>query len=152
MSKSFLLMDFGASRIKTAIYKNSQLECIKDFLPSKPIDTSNRKFVVSLKDIENQFREIVLNYSKHYEIDSIYICSEMHGFAVLDSNNKPISGYISWKDERCLNNDKLNSFEYLKNNYGKNFYEITGVPLVLNTSFNDKGQPIILRPETAIKP
>ena len=33
----------------------------------------------------------------------------------------------------------------------QNFYEITGVPLVLNTSFNDKGQPIILRPETAIE-
>lgn len=31
------------------------------------------------------------------------------------------------------------------------FYEITGIPLVLNTSFNDKGQPIILRPETAIE-
>lgn len=32
----------------------------------------------------------------------------------------------------------------------KHFYEITGCPLVLNTSFNDKGQPIIMSPELAV--
>jgi len=31
------------------------------------------------------------------------------------------------------------------------FKTITGCPLVLNTSFNDKGQPIIMNPELAIK-
>lgn len=31
------------------------------------------------------------------------------------------------------------------------FYKITGMPLVLNTSFNDKGQPIILKPQEAIE-
>lgn len=31
------------------------------------------------------------------------------------------------------------------------FYEITGVPVVLNTSFNVKGEPIVETPEDAIK-
>ena len=30
------------------------------------------------------------------------------------------------------------------------FYELTGCPLVLNTSFNDKGQPIIMSPDMAV--
>lgn len=46
----------------------------------------------------------------------------------------------------------VNSKDYkLYHDMIQNFYEITGVPLVLNTSFNDKGQPIILKPETAIE-
>ena len=32
----------------------------------------------------------------------------------------------------------------------KSFKEITGCPLILNTSFNDKGQPIIMTPQLAI--
>lgn len=32
----------------------------------------------------------------------------------------------------------------------KRFYEITGCPLILNTSFNDKGQPIVMTPKDAV--
>ena len=32
-----------------------------------------------------------------------------------------------------------------------NFYKLTGCPLVLNTSFNDKGQPIVVNPKLAIE-
>lgn len=32
----------------------------------------------------------------------------------------------------------------------KRFYDKTGCPLILNTSFNDKGQPIIMTPEEAV--
>ena len=31
------------------------------------------------------------------------------------------------------------------------FYKITGVPIVLNTSFNVKGEPIVETPQDAIK-
>ena len=128
MSKTFLLVDFGASRIKTCIYRNSQIESIKDFLPSAPCDTTERKFVVSLDNIEKQFREIVASYCDFYKIDAIYICSEMHGFAVLDKNNNPISDYISWKDERCLNcSNGTSTFDLLKDKYSEVFYNITGM-------------------------
>ena len=33
----------------------------------------------------------------------------------------------------------------------KHFYNLTGCPLVLNTSFNDKGQPIVMTPKLAIE-
>ena len=32
----------------------------------------------------------------------------------------------------------------------KRFYDITGCPLILNTSFNDKGQPIVMTPKDAV--
>jgi len=31
------------------------------------------------------------------------------------------------------------------------FYQLTGVPVVLNTSFNDKGEPIVESPEDALR-
>ncbi len=31
------------------------------------------------------------------------------------------------------------------------FYEITGVPAVLNTSFNDRGEPIVMTPQDAVR-
>jgi len=31
------------------------------------------------------------------------------------------------------------------------FNKITGVPVILNTSFNDKGEPIVCQPQDAIK-
>ena len=109
-----LLIDFGASRVKTAVYKDGQILDIKNYNPVKPYDICDRKFVVSLREIEKLFREIINSYAEQYKIDGIYICSEMHGFAILDRDNKPISDYISWKDERSLNS----SFEYLKENFG----------------------------------
>ena len=33
----------------------------------------------------------------------------------------------------------------------KSFYDLTGVPVIMNTSFNVKGQPIVETPEEAIK-
>ena len=33
----------------------------------------------------------------------------------------------------------------------KEFYQLSGIPLVLNTSFNYKGDPIVCSPEDAIK-
>ena len=33
----------------------------------------------------------------------------------------------------------------------ENFYKITGIPLIINTSFNVRGEPIVETPEDAIK-
>ena len=128
MNKIFLLIDFGASRIKSAIFDSKKLNNIKNFTPTKPYDTKNNKYVVSLNEIEKQFRTIVSEYSLEYKIDGIYLCSEMHGFAILNEENKPISDYISWKDERCLNKKGgISTFEYLKKIYGETFYKKTGM-------------------------
>jgi len=32
----------------------------------------------------------------------------------------------------------------------KDFYSITGIPLLINTSFNSKGEPIVATPEQAL--
>ena len=44
-------------------------------------------------------------------------------------------------------NEKQNSIYY---NLIKEFYKQTGVPLILNTSFNLAGQPIVFNPAKAI--
>ena len=31
------------------------------------------------------------------------------------------------------------------------FFELTGVPAVLNTSFNDRGEPIVMTPQDAMR-
>ncbi len=44
--------------------------------------------------------------------------------------------------EKSLNEKYYNLIKY--------FYELTGVPLIINTSFNDKGEPVVCTPEDAL--
>ena len=55
-----------------------------------------------------------------------------------------------------LAQDEIRIQWYLKDNLRfykliNEFYKITGVPVVLNTSFNIKGEPIVCTPNDAIK-
>ena len=38
------------------------------------------------------------------DADELYICSQMGGLVLSDSNGKPLSRYMSWRDQRTLSN------------------------------------------------
>ena len=126
--KTFLLLDFGASRIKTAVFSDEKLFDIRDYEPVKPCVLTQNRFEVDLFELKNQFLSILEDYSKKYNIDNVLICSEMHGFALLNNNNEPKSNYISWKDERCLEKiDGVSSLDLLKQMLKNKFFEKTGM-------------------------
>ena len=110
-----LLIDFGASRVKTAISDLSGgINYIKDYSPVTPSVFSELKFEVPILEIKDLFYKIIKDYLKYY-IKSVFICSEQHGFAIKDINNNFITDYISWKDNRAFEKiDGLSTIDFVK--------------------------------------
>ncbi len=132
--KKFLLIDFGASRVKTAsvdietgIFSN-----ILNQAALNNISQVKSYYEISLRDIREQFLNICdLYYNKlNIQFDGIVICSQMHGFIVIDKDDKPVSEYISWKDERSLENiNGESTYSLVQKNLGDKFKSITGMKL-----------------------
>lgn len=138
MSDKFLLIDFGASRVKSALLSDGRISDIADTPPVVPCIKKGKRFEVSLKDIRRLFIDLASSYALKYKIDGIFVCSEMHGFALIDNNNQPLSNYISWQDERCLEEiNGISSFEMLKEILGESFFHKTGMfPRACHPIFN----------------
>lgn len=119
MLKNFLLIDFGASRIKAAIFESGNVSEIKDYPAITPCPAETLK---------QAFINIVTEYSDKHKLSGILTCSEMHGFMLVDEKNTPLSDYISWKDQRCLNKiDDISSYEVLNNKLEGYFFPKTGM-------------------------
>src|SRR5262249_24885078 len=60
------------------------------------------RFEVSLIAIRDRFLELRAGYADLVDVPlaGIVICSEMHGFPLVDDARCPRSPYVSWKDER----------------------------------------------------
>jgi len=128
--KKSLLIDFGASRVKAAFFDGEKVFDIQSHNPIEAKNTNDKKFEIDLIEISKQFKAIVKFYYEKYKIDNVFISSQMHGFALLDIKNNPITDYISWKDERCLNKiDGGSSFDILSKNLGDKFLKKTGMNL-----------------------
>ena len=128
MENKSLLMDFGASRIKVGICNENDIFDVKDFSPIVPVYAKDNKFEIDLAELKNQFILIAEKYYKKHRFNNILISSQMHGFAILDINNCPLTNYISWKDERCLNKiDNVSTFEFLKEKLKDKFLKKTGM-------------------------
>jgi sugar (pentulose or hexulose) kinase len=132
-----LLLDLGASRVKAVLY---------DLTSSAVIDSSEciSPSVKSSSGIENRFEvtiemywqavlmtvgELIRSYPKR-NINELWICSEMHGFVLAQSNGVAITPYISWKDERALFDGPSgqSTYELLKDQL-IDFRSITGMNL-----------------------
>ena len=123
-----LLLDFGASRVKSAILHKDIIEDIQSYNSIAPCIQDNNKFEVDLNNLSKLFRTIAEQYYRKYKFDNILLCSEMHGFIISDKNNFPLSNYISWKDERSKNIlNGISTLDLLKNKLGKSFFETTGM-------------------------
>lgn len=126
--KSYLLIDFGASRIKSALLVDGKISDVQSHDSIEPCVLEDKKFEVDILKIKEKFLNIAKNYYDKVKFEGIFICSEMHGFALLNEKNEPISNYISWKDERCTNKiDDVSSLDLLKTKLGKTFFEKTGM-------------------------
>ena len=99
---NFLLMDFGASRIKSALFDtdSGSLRGIADQPAAQPLIQEHGKFEVAPAILQKLFASIADRYMKQSRIDGICLCTEMHGFALMDDRGRCLSNYISWRDER----------------------------------------------------
>lgn len=130
MSK-FLLIDFGASRIKAAIF------CLETLLLSviesypAPGNCSNKGpgyYEISCEDIRASFQRICIKYREKQKIDGIFLCSQMHGFAMMNSSGGFESNYISWQDQRSIERiDGIETFSLIQEQISPYYFKkITG--------------------------
>ena len=102
----FLLVDFGTTSTKSALV-DLDSGAFSHILRHPAIPNCaapSSHYEISLDAIRARFLDICTHYYDHLKVHfaGIAICSEMHGFAILDHNKKPLTNYISWKDERSL--------------------------------------------------
>ena len=100
----FLLLDFGTTSTKsvrvdalTGILSKSEtysaLANVTDRAGRSEFDVGH---------VHERFDQICAHYYAQQPFEGIILCSEMHGFTVLDEDDSPLTPYISWKDERSL--------------------------------------------------
>ena len=127
----FLLLDFGTTSTKTAIVDLdtgvfSQVESH----PALPdCSAMPGHYEVSPASLTDRFNSICKFYFEELSVqfEGITLCSEQNGFIVLDRENKPMTNYVSWKDERSLEPiDGLSTFSLLTEELGEHFKTITG--------------------------
>lgn len=129
MSKTYLLVDFGASRIKTAILSRGSIMFVKEFSSIDAKINDNKYYEISAEKLKSFFLNLAQNQYKEYSYAGILISSEMHGFMLVDSKNKPLTDYISWKDERCLNEENIEEYNQFSNKFKSVFLKKTGLEL-----------------------
>jgi sugar (pentulose or hexulose) kinase len=126
LKNKILLADFGASRIKSIVVDKitkNVIDAREEISPSQTPDILELdSYQISFDRYHSAFSNTVLKLLQvHTDIDSIYICSEMHGFSLLDLETNKILPYVSWKD----NSVKIDP--YLK--YSNQFFNLTGIKL-----------------------
>ena len=116
-----LLVDFGATHIKSVIFSIENNEYINFDKLSSPQSISKNKneFVICTNRLLKTFENICVKNLK-YNYDAIFISSQMHGFAIADKNNKLLSDYISWQDQRgkLLDIENFDKITGMKNRIG----------------------------------
>lgn len=124
-----LLTDFGASRTKAAIGDTAagKILASRDYPSGTPVFSQNRHCEVSLEEIRNTLKKILDDFTD-FAFNAVFISSEMHGFVVADKDGRPLTPYISWKDERCLTPyENSDYFSVLNEKTGDAFRTVSGM-------------------------
>ena len=123
-----LFLDFGASRVKAAISCDGLIVESKDYTSPPACKCEDRHYEIDPSLYFKIFFS-ALSFFHNYDIQAIFVCSEMHGFILLNDRGCPITNYISWKDERSLLKDRngKTSFETITSQLGQHFQRVTGM-------------------------
>jgi|MDTA01.1.fsa_nt_gb sugar (pentulose or hexulose) kinase len=131
LMSDFLLIDFGTTSTKsirvdinTGIFSNPHST---NALRNVAKYSSYHEF--DMYEVKKRFEDICIDNYNLSPFTGIIICSEMHGFSILDLNNRPITNYISWKDERSIEKieNKNSAFRDICNYWKDDFKKITGM-------------------------
>jgi len=140
MSK-ILLVDFGASRIKSIVWGVNaglvlgSIECQSPqpcFGAAGEVEVNPEEYWVALEATAGKLLEA------HPEVVDMWICSEMHGVLLLDkSTNSPLTPYISWRDERAIKSsgDQPSTFIQFDESFKLNFLKVTGLKFRVGLPF-----------------
>lgn len=132
MLKAFLMVDFGASHTKTAIVDmaTARISHLQHHASLGNIASEPGHYEISLQALHQQFLGLCASYEQLLDgaLAGVVICSQMHGFIVVDANHQPLTEYISWRDERSLESvNGVATFDLVMQAVGKDYLAITGM-------------------------
>ncbi len=128
----YLLVDFGTTSTKAVVVDldTGALSSPQSF-PSVASSTAAPGHAeVPLPAIAARFDGICRHFRRAAArpLAGVALCSEMHGFAVLDAAGQPHTPYIGWRDERCLEViDGDSTYDLVTAHLGPRFKDITGM-------------------------
>ncbi|HOX23616.1 MAG TPA: FGGY family carbohydrate kinase, partial [Elusimicrobiales bacterium] len=130
----FILIDFGASRVKYACFDARSKKFFNegDTASPRPVRTAGLVWEESPAALRSAFLSACRKAAVGLERPprGVLVCSQTHGFIALDEKKRPLSNYISWKDERSLSALKKESaYEYLGRSIGAAYRQITGMKM-----------------------
>lgn len=128
-----LLLDFGATRIKSALVddKTGALSQMQSRPCTAAVREGNR-FEIPLAKLTEDFLSVCREYAARADFQRIMLCSQMHGFVLVDEEEQPLTEYISWQDERVLEASapgEKSAWELFSQEFGPIFKEVTGMRL-----------------------
>jgi len=114
----YLALDIGSSFIKAAIIDISH-RSIHDSRVSSQIsqmNTPSGRFEVDAELLFCEVEQLIKEYTAEYPglIVGILLSTQMHGFVLAGPDGTPLSPYISWQDERCLEKAPETECSYLE--------------------------------------
>lgn len=128
---------------------NQKIKQREDFRPFAPIIDINylSKFFINSSESPNMSYVYFLKESLRSRESKLTIDNKILSEEILN-NIKASVIHNDWSSRVQTVSDKSNKFlhEVLKR-----FYEITGCPILINTSFNTRGEPPVLKPQDAFR-
>lgn len=114
----YVAIDIGSSFIKSAILDVGALKIFGQEIVSMPPRFSNKpgRFEVDADLIFTAVRNLIDCYLDKFgrEIKGILFSTQMHGFVLTDEQGSPLTHYISWQDERSLDELPSGGITYLQ--------------------------------------
>ncbi len=126
----YLLVDFGTTSTKSALVDlDTGAFSHPERYPAIPNSAGPPgRCEIPLGALRRRFLEICADGQAQAPLRGILLCSEMHGFALLDRRGDPLTNYISWKDERSLEPVQgQDTFSLVAGQLGRAFKDLTGM-------------------------
>jgi sugar (pentulose or hexulose) kinase len=128
-----MLLDMGASRIKAALYDTRARTLIATESRPSPaprlgphgeVELAPREYVESFQALWSSMQ------CTARQVESVWLCAEMHGALYANEAGEPLTGYISWRDARAMQAaGGAPFFDQLAGEFGPAFFEQTGMRL-----------------------
>ncbi len=124
-----LLLDFGASRVKATLYDPAagRFVAAAEAPAPEPAYGDDGSVAIPAERYRSVLAGLVAALTRHQpEVGAAYLTTEMHGFLLTDAAGRPLTPYISWRDERGMRSGLLDK---LQAEHGARFRAITGMRL-----------------------
>lgn len=114
----YVAIDIGSSFIKAAVLDTDKFEIIghNTVQMPQPFSSSGKCFEVDAELIFVAVKKILEGYVTKLgsDLSGILFSTQMHGFVLADQTGYPLTNYISWQDERCLEEMPAGGKTYLQ--------------------------------------